>query len=80
MNYIEFLESVNALGDVMVEDSERWISYLRYLKKRNKLTYEDISGFVGVPVRTLQNWFAAVRKSPEYVLPLICFALDSCVE
>lgn len=48
-------------------------------KMRNEagMTQKTFSEFFGIPVRTLQDWEAGVRKPPEYVVRLLPYKLKA---
>lgn len=75
MNFSDFVEHVERIGDNELGDVERWVACLKWIKKKNHFTYDEISSLVHVPVRSLQNWVGGVREPPPYVMPLICYAL-----
>lgn len=51
--------------------------YIKMLRKEAGMTQKMFSGFFGIPVRTLQDWEAGLRKPPEYVVRLLPYKLKA---
>lgn len=51
--------------------------YIKMLRKEAGMTQRMFSDFFGIPVRTLQDWEAGLRKPPEYVVRLLPYKLKA---
>lgn len=66
---IELLTTIWSLGhDGLSMDS---------ILKTNHATMRDLSREYKIPYRTIQNWKAGVRNPPEWLLPMIAYAILS---
>lgn len=43
--------------------------------KTNHATMRDLSQGYKIPYRTIQNWKAGVRNPPEWLLPMVAYAI-----
>lgn len=48
---------------------------IRELRESIGLTRKDFSEYIGIPVRTLEDWEAGRRTPPEYIPRLISYQL-----
>lgn len=44
---------------------------LKEIRKALGMTQTEFGAFLGIPMRTIQNWEAGTRQCPPYVLRLI---------
>lgn len=54
---------------------EEYKDIIRNMRKEAGMTQKMFSDFFRIPVRTLQDWEAGVRKPPEYVVRLLPYKL-----
>lgn len=57
----------------LIGQSER----LREVRKLAGLNRREFSEYMGIPLRTLEEWEAGRRKMPEYVLRLIAYQIKT---
>jgi DNA-binding transcriptional regulator YiaG len=59
------------------EDSmaDKEMNKIRKMRKDAGMTQKMFSEFFGIPVRTLQDWEAGVRKPPDYIVRLLPYKL-----
>ena len=55
------------------EQLEKQIHKLKRIREELGMNRTDFSRYVGIPLRTLEEWEAGRRKMPEYVLRLIAY-------
>ena len=55
--------------------AEEYKDIIKNMRKEAGMTQKMFSDFFGIPVRTLQDWEAGVRKPPEYVVRLLPYKL-----
>lgn len=55
--------------------AEEYKGIIKNMRKEAGMTQKMFSDFFGIPVRTLQDWEAGVRKPPEYVVRLLPYKL-----
>ena len=47
------------------------------LLTRSGMSQTDFAKYFGIPLRTVQNWKAGVRKCPEYLIDLMAYKLNN---
>lgn len=47
------------------------------LLNRSGMSQTDFAKYFDIPLRTVQNWKAGVRKCPEYLIKLIDYKLSA---
>ena len=55
------------------EQLEKQISKLKKMRKELEMNRTEFSRYVGIPLRTLEEWEAGRRQMPDYVLRLIAY-------
>ena len=55
------------------EQLEKQIYKLKKIREELGMNRTDFSRYVGIPLRTLEEWEAGRRKMPDYVLRLITY-------
>ena len=50
---------------------------IKKIREEAGMTQKAFSDFFGIPVRTLQDWEAGLRKPPEYVVRLLPYKLKA---
>ena len=55
------------------EQLEKQIHKLKKIREELGMNRTDFSRYVGIPLRTLEEWEAGRRKMPDYVLRLITY-------
>ena len=55
------------------EQLEKQISELKKMRKELEMNRTEFSRYVGIPLRTLEEWEAGRRQMPDYVLRLIVY-------
>lgn len=55
------------------EQLEKQISKLKKMRKELEMNRTEFSRYVGIPLRTLEEWEAGRRRMPDYVLRLIVY-------
>ena len=55
------------------EQLEKQIYKLKKIREELGMNRTDFSRYVGIPLRTLEEWEAGRRQMPEYVLRLIAY-------
>lgn len=50
---------------------------IKKMREEAGMTQKAFSNFFGIPVRTLQDWEAGLRKPPEYVVRLLPYKLKA---
>lgn len=55
------------------EQLEKQISKLKKMRKELQMNRTEFSRYVGIPLRTLEEWEAGRRQMPDYVLRLIVY-------
>ena len=55
------------------EQLEKQIYKLKKIREELGMNRTDFSRFVGIPLRTLEEWDAGRRQMPDYVLRLIAY-------
>lgn len=55
------------------EQVERQIIRLKKIREGLGLNRTEFSQYIGIPLRTLEEWEAGRRQMPEYVLRLISY-------
>lgn len=58
----------------MVADA---MNEIKEMREKAGMTQKMFSDFFGIPVRTLQDWEAGLRKPPEYVVRLLPYKLKA---
>lgn len=76
---------------VIKGNPERWIAFKKENKDKSVawllfavrvradllgLTYQDLSNLTEIPVKTLENWFRAVRVPPRYVALYLLWMME----
>ena len=52
---------------------ERQINKLKKMRENLGMNRTEFSRYIGIPLRTLEEWEAGRRKMPDYVLRLIAY-------
>ena len=55
------------------EKIEKQISRLRKIREELGMNRTEFSRYIGIPLRTLEEWEAGRRQMPDYVLRLISY-------
>lgn len=55
------------------EQLEKQIYKLKKIREELGMNRTDFSRYVGIPLRTLEEWEAGRRQMPDYVLQLISY-------
>ena len=55
------------------EQLEKQIRKLKKIREELGMNRTDFSRYVGIPLRTLEEWEAGRRQMPDYVLRLIAY-------
>lgn len=55
------------------EQIEKQISKLKKIREDLGMNRTEFSGYMGIPLRTLEEWEAGRRQMPDYVLRLIAY-------
>jgi len=55
------------------EQLEKQIHKLKRIREELGMNRTDFSRYVGIPLRTLEEWEAGRRQMPDYVLRLIAY-------
>lgn len=55
------------------EELARQIITLKSVREDMKLNRKEFSEYMGIPLRTLEEWEAGRRKMPDYLLRLIAY-------
>ena len=55
------------------EQLEKQISSLKKIREDLGMNRTEFSNYIGIPLRTLEEWEAGRRQMPEYVLRLIAY-------
>ena len=65
MNYY-FNNAMRLEGDLMSRGKE-----VKELREKMGMNRREVSGYYGIPYRTVQDWEAEKRELPEYLLRLM---------
>ena len=57
--------------DKRKEELNEQINKLKEIRKTAEMNRREFSEYVGIPIRTLEEWEAGRRKMPDYVLRLL---------
>lgn len=49
---------------------------IKELRAKTGMTQTEFGKWLGIPMRTIQNWENGQRSAPEYVVELIAFRVD----
>lgn len=60
----------------MLSQGTEYISKIREARIRHGLTQKQVSDITGVPLRSIENWEAGVRKCPNYVEKMVVDILN----
>ena len=52
---------------------EKQISSLKKMREEQGMNRTEFSQYIGIPLRTLEEWEAGRRQMPEYVLRLLTY-------
>ncbi len=55
------------------EGTEKQIKALKMLREKRGMTQREFSEYMGIPLRTIEDWETGRRKMREYELRLICY-------
>lgn len=55
------------------EGLEKQIETLKRMRQLTEMNRREFSDYMGIPLRTLEEWEAGRRKMPDYVLRLISY-------
>ena len=55
------------------EQIETQMSKLKQIREDLGMNRTEFSGYMGIPLRTLEEWEAGRRQMPDYVLRLIAY-------
>ncbi len=55
------------------EQIEKQMSKLKQIREDLGMNRTEFSGYMGIPLRTLEEWEAGRRQMPDYVLRLIAY-------
>lgn len=55
------------------EGLEKQIETLKRMRELTEMNRREFSDYMGIPLRTLEEWEAGRRKMPDYVLRLISY-------
>ncbi len=61
----------NTMGNL--EQVQIQITRLKELRKMKGMNRREFSEYMGIPLRTIEEWEAGRRKMPDYVLRLISY-------
>ncbi len=67
------------MGDNNMENSEQvqmQMTRLKELRKIKGMNRREFSEYMGIPLRTMEEWEAGRRKMPDYVLRLISYRVN----
>lgn len=53
------------------------IETMKSIREKVGLNRREFSDYMGIPVRTLEEWESGRRKMPEYVLRLIVYKIET---
>lgn len=60
----------------MLSQGTEYISKIKEARIKHGLTQKQVSDITGVPLRSIENWEAGVRKCPNYVEKMVVTMLD----
>jgi len=60
----------------MLTEGKAFHSKIREARIQYGLTQKQVSDITGVPLRSIENWEAGVRKCPDYVEKMVVTMLD----
>ena len=55
------------------KDLEKQINILKKIRNDLKMNRTEFSQYIGIPLRTLEEWEAGRRQMPDYVLRLMAY-------
>ena len=55
------------------ENLEKQVNKLKELRENLQMKRTEFSNYIGIPLRTLEEWEAGRRQMPDYVLRLIAY-------
>ena len=55
------------------EKLEKQVNKLKELRENLQMKRTEFSNYIGIPLRTLEEWEAGRRQMPDYVLRLIAY-------
>lgn len=67
-------------GIIMAErekEIQNQIDTMKEIRKKAGLNRREFSEYMGIPIRTLEEWEAGRRKMPDYVLRLIVYKIET---
>lgn len=53
------------------------INTLKQLREKLHLNRREFSDYMGIPLRTIEEWESGRRKMPDYVLRLIVYRIET---
>ena len=53
---------------------------IKELRAKTGMTQTEFGEWLGIPMRTIQNWENGQRSAPEYVVELIAFRIEAPAE
>lgn len=48
---------------------------IKEIRKATEMTQTEFGKYLGIPMRTIQNWETGQRKCPDYLIDLIDFRM-----
>lgn len=57
------------------KDLEKQMKVMKELRKEIGLNRREFSDYMGIPLRTLEEWESGRRRMPDYVLRLITYQI-----
>ena len=60
----------------MLSQGTEYISKIKEARIKHGLTQKQVSDITGVPLRSIENWEAGVRKCPNYVEKMVVDILN----
>ncbi len=55
------------------EQLEKQVSSLKKIRENLSMNRTEFSHYIGIPLRTLEEWEAGRRQMPDYVLRLVTY-------
>ena len=59
------------------KEIQNQIDTMKEIRKKAGLNRREFSEYMGIPIRTLEEWEAGRRKMPDYVLRLIVYKIET---
>lgn len=59
------------------KELQKQINTMKSLREKLHLNRREFSEYMGIPLRTLEEWESGRRKMPDYVLRLIVYKIET---